>query len=303
MRANSPRHLKRSCIAARAALLWGCALPLAVTATAAQDASSNSALGAPARNWAVDCAKNEEQVLDHPGSYLRYRLHQVDEKGDKVRDLIETPEGSVARLIEQDGKPLTPEQDAGERARLNDLIASPETFARHSRRDEDNRKTGVEMLRQMPNAMLWSYAPGQPQFADQPASGSALVVLDFKPDPKWQAPSFESEPLTGVEGRVWIDPRARRVVRLQADVFRPVNIGWGLVAHLYPGGTVTLRQTSVGGQRWLVDHIDEKVVVRALLLKTVKESMLSDSTGAQPVPSMSYRQAIKMLLDTPLPTH
>ncbi len=83
----------------------------------------------------------------------------------------------------------------------------------------------------------------------------------------------------------------------------PVNIGWGLVAHLYPGGTVTLRQTNVGGHRWLVDHIDEKVVVRALLLKTVKESIISDSTGAQPVPSMSYQQAIKMLLDTPLPAH
>jgi len=271
--------------------------------TAAQDASGGSALAAPARSWADDCAKNEELVLEHPGSYLRYRLHQVDEKGDKVRDLIETPEGSVARLIEQDGKPLTPEQDAGERARLNDLISSPETFARHSRRDEDNRKTGVDILRQMPNAMLWSYAPGQPQLADQAAGGPALVVLDFKPDPKWQAPTFESEALIGVEGRVWIDTRARRVVRLQADIFRPVNIGWGFVAHFYPGGTVTLRQTSVGGQRWLVDHIDEKVVVRALLLKTVKESMISDSTGAQPVPSMSYQQAIKILLDTPLATH
>lgn len=303
MRANPLRHLKRSCIVVRAALLWGCALSLAAMATAAQDAPGNSALAAPARSWVVDGAKNEEQVLDHPGSYLRYRLHQVDEKGDKVRDLIETPEGSVARLIEQEGKPLTPEQDASERARLNDLIASPESFARHSRRDEDNRKTGVDMLRQMPNAMLWSYAPGQPQLADQPAGGPAMVVLDFKPDPKWQAPSFESEALTGVEGRVWIDPRSRRVVRLQADVFRPVNIGWGLVAHLYPGGTVSLRQTNVGGQRWLVDHIDEKVVVRALLLKTVKESMVSDSTGAHPVPSMSYQQAIKMLLDTPLPAH
>ncbi len=184
MRANSLRHLKRSCIVVRAALLCGCALALAVTATAAQDASSNSALAAPARNWAVDGAKNEEQVLDHPGSYLRYRLHQVDEKGDKVRDLIETPEGSVARLIEQDGKPLTPEQDAGERARLNDLHC-PSRRALHVKqppRRQDNRKTGIDMLRQMPNAMLWSYAPGQPQLTDQAVEALAMVVLDFKPD-------------------------------------------------------------------------------------------------------------------------
>ena len=61
----------------------------------------------PARTWAVDCANNQVLVLQHSDPYLRYHMHVIDEKGDQVRDTIETPEGSVARLILRDGKPLT----------------------------------------------------------------------------------------------------------------------------------------------------------------------------------------------------
>jgi hypothetical protein len=284
-------------------------------------------LAEPARSWAVDCAANEVLVVQHPGSYLRYRFHEVTEKGDQLRDQIETPDGSVARLIQRDGRPLTPEEDAAERQRLNDLLASPSDFFRHVHREQDNKKLGVHMLTLMPDAMLWSYAPGQPpppsqssaqpstQLAPQPATDPALIVLDFKPNPKWSPPDMESETLTGLEGRVWIDARTRRVVQLQGDVFRPVNIGWGMVAHLYPGGTVTLHQSAAptyvqsgappsdAPQRFIVDHIDEQLTVRALMVRTVKQRLIYDTANFQPVPPMTYQQAIKLLLDTPLPTH
>jgi hypothetical protein len=267
------------------------------------ETSAVSLLSAPARNWAVDCSNNEVLVIQHPDSYLRYRLHEIDEKGDQVRDQIETPEGSVARLILRDGRPLTPEEDAAERDRLNDLITSPGTFARHIRREQENKKTGVELLKMMPDAMLWSYAPGQPQLSSRPGGDPMLVVLDFKPNPKWSPPNMESEPLTGLEGRVWIDPRTRRLVRLEGNLFHAVNIGWGMVAHIYPGGTVTLQQTNAGGQRWIVEHIVEQLTVRALMVKNVTQRIVFDTSGFQSVRPMSYQQAIRILLDTSLPSH
>jgi hypothetical protein len=273
-------------------------------ATAArQDAATASPLSEPARQWAVDCANNEVLVVQHPDSYLRYRLHSVDEKGDRERDQIETPEGTVARLIERNGRPLTPEEDTAERDRLMGLLDSPSDFARHIRHDEDNKKTGVRLIKMMPDAMLWSYAPGQPQLPNQPAGSPALVVLDFKPNPKWSAPDFESEPLTGLEGRVWIDARTRRMVQLDGNLFHAVNIGWGMVAHIYPGGTVRLQQTNAGGQRWIVEHIVEQLTLRALMVKNVKQSLVFDTADFRPMPAMKYQQAVKMLLDTPLPSH
>jgi len=293
-------------------LLLACVVVVATVNPSAspQSASDASLLASPARDWAVDCANNETLVIQHPGSFLRYRLHVVDEKGDQLRDQIETPEGSVARLIQRDGRPLTPAEDSVERQRLNNMLASPAAFAHHARRDREGRQTGIKLLHLMPDAMLWSYAPGQPQLPSQlPIQPSAqhsadptLVVLDFKANPAWSPPNFESEFLTGVEGRVWIDPRSRRMVRLEADLFRAVNLGWGIVAHLYPGGTVTLQQANAGGQRWIVNHIDERLNLRELMVNNVHQRLVFDTADYQPVPPMPYRQAIKILLDTPLPT-
>ena len=277
-------------------------IPAAGPEALPQPTSSLSAPETPARSWAVDCANNEALVIQHSDSFLRYRLHAIDEKGDRLRDQIETPEGSVARLIKIDGRPLTPAEDAAERQRLNDLLASPASFTRHVSREQENRQMGVRLLKLMPDAMQWSYTPGQPQLPSQPPGDPAMVVLDFKADPAWSPPNFESEFLSGLEGRIWIDSRTRRMVRLQTDLVRPVNIGWGFVAHLYPGGSATLQQANVGGQRWIVEHIVEQFDLRALLVKTVHEHMVYDTADYQPVPAMSYQQAIKILLDTPLPT-
>lgn len=267
----------------------------------------------PARTWAADCANNEVQVIQHPGSNLRYRFHTITEKGDQLRDQIETPDGTLSRLIQRDGRPLTPDEDAAERSRLNDLLDSPSTFARHTRHEQEGRNMGDRLLNLMPDAMLWDYAPGQPPIptpaSSQRPTDTPLVVLDFKPNPQWSPPTMESEFLTGLEGRVWIDTRTHRLVHLEADLFRAVNIGFGMVAHIYPGGTVSLDQIAVPNstqsntQRFIVVHVVEQITVRAFMVKTVKQSLLFDSTDIQTIPPMTYQQAIKLLLDTPLPTH
>ena len=290
----SPRYLLSAFVVVLAA---ACITPCEA---ASHETPAASLLAAPARTWAVDCANNEILVIQHPGSYLRYRLHVVDEKGDQVRDQIETPEGSVARLIMRDDRPLTPGEDSAERDRLNGQLASPGAFARHIRREQDNKKMGVGLLKLMPDAMLWSYTPGQPQLPKESASSAELVVLDFKPNPKWSAPNMESEPLTGLEGRIWIDAHTRRMVHLAGRLSHAVNIGWGMVAHIYPGGTITLHQTNAGGERWIVEHIVEQLNLRALLVKNVKQRLIFDTADFQPVPAMGYQQAIKTLLDTPL---
>jgi hypothetical protein len=272
-------------------------------AASSQDGTAAAGLSEPARAWAVDCANNEILVIQHPDSYLRYRLHEIGEKGDRVRDQIETPEGSVARLILRDGRPLTPEEDAAERDRLKAQLASPSAFARHIRHEQENKKMGVKLIGMMPDAMLWSYAPGQPQLPNEPAGNQALVVLDFKPNPQWSPPDMESEPLTGLEGRVWIDARSHRIVHLEGNLSHAVNIGWGMLAHIYPGGTVTLHQTNAGGQRWIVEHIVEQLTLRALMVKNVKQRLVFDTSDFQPVKPMRYQEAIQILLDTPLSSH
>jgi hypothetical protein len=230
-------------------------------------------------------------------------MHEIDDKGDHLRDQIETPDGTVARMIQHNGRPLTAEEDAAERERLTDLLSSPDAFARRNRREQQNKQTGLNLLKLMPDAMLWSYTSGQPQLPNRPAGAPALIVIDFKPNPAWTAPTLEADPLTGLEGRIWIDPTTRRLVRLEGDLAHAVNVGWGMLAHLYPGGTATLQQSAVDDRRWIVSHVDEQITIRALMLKNVKQHLVYDTADYQAVAPMTYQQAIKILLDTPLPTH
>lgn len=276
---------------------------LAVLSSSAQTASppkENSALlSVPPRNWAVDAVNNELAAVHHATPYLRYRMHIVGEKGDITRDLIESQDGSVARLILRDGRPLTKAEDDAERQRLNEMLTHPSDFARHVKNEETGRKIADELLRLMPDAMLYTYTPGQPQ---TPSSTGLQVVLDYEPNPKFNPPSMTSKALTGLKGRVWIDARSRHVVRMEGTVFRGINLGWGIVAHVYPGGKLVLEQADAGGGRWIFTHFTEDITVRALLVKTVKVNERIDASNFQVLPGpMTYQDAIRLLLNTPLP--
>jgi hypothetical protein len=264
--------------------------------------SLTDALKKSPRDWIVDTAGNEIEVLQRSDIYLRYRMHVVDQKGDQVRDVIESKDGTVARLILRDGRPLTAEEDAAERERLNDIMASPERYAKHVKNDAEGKKLAADLIRQMPDAMIYTYTPGQPQKGHDEGSGE--VVLDYYPNPKWSAPSTMSEGLTGLEGRIWIDVKTHQMLRMEGHIFKPINFGWGMLAHIYPGGQLTLEQTAIGGQRWIYTHFIEQVSVRAVMVKTMNVHTQVDAFGFQVLPgAMSYQEAIRLLLATPLPTH
>lgn len=258
-----------------------------------------SLLAVPPRSWVVDTTVKQLEVLHNRNSYLRYRMHLVNVKGDYVRDVIESKDGSVARLILRDGKPLSEEQDKAERQRLNDMLKDPAGFAKHVKDNESGRKIADQLIRLMPDAMIYTYAPGQPQTGKHP--GMTEIVLDYEPNPKFHPPTTTAEALTGLKGRAWIDAKTKQTVRLEGNIFRGVNFGWGMLAHIYPGGHLVLDQVDAGTGRWIFTHFTERISVRALMVKTLNIQSDIDAWGYQPVPQMSYQEAIRMLLDTPLP--
>ncbi len=240
------------------------------------------------------------RIVEDDGTFpVRYLAHKVDNKGETLRDTIESRDGSVARLIAKDGKPLTSEEDAEERERLNDLLASPYAFAKHHKRDASAREYSSDLIKQMPAAMIYTYTPGQPQ---PPGATSPQVVIDFKPDPKFQPPTMVTELLTGIEGRLWIDANRHVVTRAEARVDRAVNFGWGMLAHVYPGGTVEFEQIPVGDGHWIYSHLDEHLKIREVMVKTANENTNMTALNVQRMPELlSYQDAIHKLLETPLP--
>jgi hypothetical protein len=182
---------------------------------------------------------------------------------------------------------------------LNDMIASPEAYAKHVKNGDSEKKMADTLVPLMADAMINTYAPGQPQSG---RNGGALeIVLDYKPNPKWNPPNTEAQALTGLEGRVWIDAKTRNVVRMEGTIFRSVNFGWGMLAHIYPGGKLVLNQTDAGGNRWIFTDFSMQLSVRALMVKTLNIHSTAKAGNFQTLAPLTYQDAIHLLLSTPLP--
>ena len=256
--------------------------------------------GGDPRGWAVDAARNEASVIDHKGTLLRYRLHMIDAKGDVERDSIESADGTVHRLVRRNQQPLSAEEDQEEQARLNEELNSPDYFARHVKHEQSDKKMAADLIRQLPDAMLYVYAPGQPPRTAGVHGENSDVVLDFKPNPAWNPPNFSSGALTGLQGRMWIDRKTHRLTRFEGDIFRPVNFGMGMLAHVFPGGKLSAEQSNFG-ERLIVTRFSQHMVVRALMVKTMHVDSQGEASNVSEVKPMKYQDAIRLLLATPLP--
>jgi hypothetical protein len=275
------------------------ASPQSQADAAAEKARQAAMLATPPRTWVAQAIDRELDILHDRTSHLRYRMHMVNSKGDQVRDVIESQDGTVARLILRDGKPLTEEQDRDERERLNDMLKHPDAFAKHIKDNQSGKKIADQLMRLMPDAMIYTYVAGQPQTGRRP--GITEIVIDYEPNPKFHPPSTTAEALTGLRGRAWIDMKTKTVVRMEGNIFRGVNFGWGMLAHIYPGGQLTLEQAEAADDRWIFTHFKERIAVRALMVKSLNIQADIDAWDFRPVPAMSYQDAVRELLNTPLP--
>ena len=267
----------------------------------AQNAAATDFSVPPVR-WAEAAVGCEEHIIDYDtGNLLRYQVRKTDAKGTVVRQVIESKQGSIARLIQRNGEPLTNDENAAERDRLQAILNDPNAYARHTRREEGSRAYAIELLRSMPKAMLWSYVPGQPQL---PGVSKPAVVIDFKPDPRFKPPSLLTEGLTGIAGRAWVDPDTHCVTRLQGTILHPVDFGWGgVLARVKEGGAVSFEQQKAGPQRWLYSRISEHITIREVLVHTVQEDAEISVSDVQPLPApVTVQQAVQQLLAMPVAT-
>jgi len=281
------------------ALLCGFAAPNTVRSGQSGAQTSGLPAGTP-RSWVEAATTNELHIIDDDGSApLRYRMRKIDERSDTTREEIETRQGDVARLIERNGQPITASEDDAEKERLNAILRSPSEFIRHHKRDSATRKDVMPIVGLMPQAMIYSYVPGQPQ---QPGVKSPQVVIDFKPDPKFKPPTMFADLLTGVEGRMWIDAESHRLTRIEGHVLQPINFGFGLVGHIYPGGTIELEQANAGGDRWVYSHLALHLSLRAMMVKTIPEDNQMTASDFRPLPApVSFQDAVRLLLAMPVP--
>jgi hypothetical protein len=150
----------------------------------------------------------------------------------------------LRRLIERDGKPVT---DGGV-----DRIKVKEEQRR------EGRRTSMDDV----VAMLTFTMDRREKL-----HGRDTIVIKFTPRPDATPETREGRLAKAFTGSAWVDEVAREVIRVEATAVDSISFGFGLIARLNEGTTVTLTREPINGSTWLPTSIRFAGEGRALLLR------------------------------------
>jgi hypothetical protein len=236
---------------------------------------------------------------------MRYELRKSSPHWTSTKKICETKDGDVARLMQQNGQPLSAADEQKEQARLTELAGDPGKQRRRKQEEDADQARVLKVLRALPAAFVYQYAgPGEGPAAKPGESQSAKIEkFTFKPNPSFSAPDLETQVLTQMAGEIWVDPVHLRVVRLVARLQQDVDFGWGILGRLNKGGWIEIDQADVGPDmgvdQWRTVHFQMTMSGR-VVWKTRVFDMAEDESGYVPVPAgLGYQKAIEMLRSDP----
>lgn len=234
---------------------------------------------------------NELRAAQDAGHPLRYKLHRTTPRLTTTKDLVETEDGLVARLLSVNGEALSESAEKKEQQRLDELLRDPGK-QRHRKQSEDQDAERVlNVLRALPKAFLYQLAAN----SDSAAQRDAIVRLTFRPNPAFNPPNIETQALTAMEGEIWVDRAHERVTRLEGRLQRDVDFGWGILGRLNKGGWILIEQAEVGAQQWRAVHFQMQMSGRVLFRTKIFDTEEEESDFA-PVPvGLDYRKGIDLL--------
>jgi hypothetical protein len=220
---------------------------------------------------------------------MRYRLRKSSPRLTSTKEILETKDGAVARLVSINDAPLSPEDEQREQARLDGLLSDPSRQRHRKQNEDDDTGRALKVLRALPRAFLYQFVG-----AGTGPSGN-VEKFTFKPNPAFTPPDLETQVLTAMTGELWIDATEQRVTRLEGHLQQDVDFGWGILGRLNKGGWIVIEQANVGAHQWRIVRF-QMVMSGRVLFKNKSFDTLEVESGFTPLPvGLNYRQAIQML--------
>jgi hypothetical protein len=237
-----------------------------------------------------DTIENELKHADEPTKYM-YKDRRQTPRLTTTKQMVETTDGTVARLIAWNDQPPTPEQRAEDDAKLQNLLNDPAAMKKKRKSQDEDSDRVKKMFREIPKAFVFEFAGTQPG-----PNGSELIRLNFKPKSDYDPPSREMTVYTAMEGSIWIDANEERMAKMQASLFRDVNFGWGILGHLDKGGHFNVEQTNLGEGRWEATNMNIQFTGKALLFKSINLKQVETLSDFRRIPdNTTLAQGIELL--------
>lgn len=231
---------------------------------------------------------NAAQDISHVGHPMRYRLRKTSPRLTSAKEIVETKDGDVARLISINDQPLSQADEQKEQARLQALLDNPGLQQHRKQSEGSDTERAMKVLRVLPAAFLY-------QFAGTVSTPNGTVIkFTFRPNPQFDPPDTETGVLTAMAGEIWVDPVQERVVRLAGSLQQDKLLYWGL-GELNKGGWIEIGQADVGNHQWRIVHLKLKMDIRELF-KIKNSDSVQEYSDFAPVPAnLNYKDAIQLL--------
>jgi hypothetical protein len=239
---------------------------------------------------AVRAAVDAETLANHTDrSIWTYQDHDNALAKAATYTTIETRQGTLRRMIELDGQPLSPEAAQAETQRIDHYVHDPSAQARARKNNAHDDAQAAEMLNMLPTAFLWSVVSETPD----------LITLSFKPNPSFGPPNMEAHVMGMMAGQMVIARDGNRIRTLRGQLTNNILIGFGVFARLTKGGTFDVERRKVGGDHWQITETHVHIGGRALLFKTIGQQEDEVKTDWKPSPDSTLEEAAHTLAAQP----
>jgi hypothetical protein len=228
-------------------------------------------------------AELEANRTDH--SIWTYRDHDVSTDQDGTYLTIETRQGTLRRLIERNGQPLSPPAAVAETRRIDSYVHDSSAQAKARKNSAHDDAQAAEMLKMLPDAFIWSTVSETPEF----------ITLSFRPNPSFSPPDMEARVMGAMAGEVVIARNGNRIRTLRGQLSYNILIGFGLLAKMYKGGTFDVERRLVGEDHWQITETRVHIGGHALLFHNIGQQEDEVKTDWKPSTDDTLEEAARTL--------
>lgn len=192
----------------------------------------------------------------------------------RTHDIIIIRGRPCSRLIEKDGKPLSPKDRQKEDERFDKELEkrrreSEEQNSKERQRYLKQREEQRRFAREIPQAFDFTLA------GEETISGHPVYVIAAEPKPGYKPRDSSAKFLPKIHGKLWIDKSEYQWVKVEAETTDTISFGLFL-ARLGPGSVLGFEQQRVNDEVWLPARAHFKLDARLALLKKLRAEIQID---------------------------
>jgi hypothetical protein len=230
--------------------------------------------------------EHEFQEQNNDRSCWLYTSRTLEAGAWRTERAATTNLGTLTGLLTENGRPLTPKQEQMEEQRLQNLIRNPRELSRQDADRQQDWQRVERLARLLPDAFLYT----------KEATEGQVIQLIFRPNPRFEPPTFEAELLRPVVGTMRIDTRHMRIVEFRAQLESDVEFGWGILGKVRKGGLFQVRQEQVASGYWEIILVNVNISGRLLLFRSIGEEWYETRGEFRRIPeNTSLETAAEML--------